>query len=417
MSKEFLLCTHLSACGALGRTPKWRGEAAHWDKTIALADEQSVLTLVYCALKACPQLNCPPCVREEVARKAKSAILGQFIRNQQSVDLLGIAARRGLQPLILKGMGIANAYAVPESRLSADVDIYIDAGREKEMQGFLREQGFTVWPREKDFHHAVCFHPQLGVWELHSKLFSRHAQSVWLNGIELGKSISLKPFFVQSPWGGFFTLAPTDHMIYLALHFLNHFVNSGVSLKMCLDFIALLEKSPAQIDVTRVEQAIRRCRGDGLIQCVFGLMKAAAVPTRIALFSHEGEGLHALGAFIRDMESGGTMGHKEELPRRLARNRDTCARIVADKGKAAYLCYRIKYFAGKTREYVFPSYASLAVQSPILSRHPLILPLSYARWLYVNLKAIVARRRALRPIPDRARADILKCMGIIRSGK
>ena len=235
MSYEFEYLMQLMAAASRGIPAPMPARDPDWQRLLRLAREQSVEPLIGYVLKKQPELGCPEELREEQIQRLRQRTLVDFQRRILHFQMLEKMEKAGLKVVLLKGYDAARNYAVPECRISTDVDLWVQPEDEEAACAFLAQQGFEVEPRWKNGHHAVCHHPRMGCVELHALLYDEIVESVWF-GKNDGREFVREPFCrVETPEGAYNCLGDTDNLLFLSLHMIKHFIISGMSLRILMD--------------------------------------------------------------------------------------------------------------------------------------------------------------------------------------
>lgn len=366
MTQDFLYTIHLAGCGTFGLIPKDPPKDINWREIFRLGKEHSVIPLIFCAMQKRTDLNCPKEIRSEFEKFSWVPMIQNQMRNEEIIKLLNKAKGEKICSVVLKGAAIGQSYDAPEARTALDTDIYVNSDDEEKMLLFLKQQGFHIRPRQSNFYHTTCVHPKFGVIELHIDLFSENAKNIWFENIDLLDYISLKPYIIKTEYGEIYSIDPTSHLIFICLHFLNHFINSGTSLKMCFDIAAFYNKNKEQIDEDRVYKAIERCNGQKVLKAMFSMLYMADIIIKTGLFNNISDNQGAMELFIDDLEQGGELGRKNLLSRQTERNHNVRKRIISNKGNIGYFIYCIKRWMMRIRLYFLPTKSELLFEYPHL---------------------------------------------------
>ncbi|MCL2695518.1 MAG: nucleotidyltransferase family protein, partial [Clostridiales bacterium] len=212
MTTEFATLLRILSSASAGEPFPALPEGLDWPLLEKLAREQSAPGLwgyaLYHAKAVIPE---PVLVRGKqqyfflVAREA--------YRRAGILRLLADLDGMGIRAAVLKGFAVGESYAVPECRISGDVDLLVDPKDEARTIALLTGQGFTVQRRCVDAHHDIAVHPSLGLVELHVRLYEEMFGQHWFEGAFLAPA---RPHVrMETPKGVFWTLAPDDHMLFL----------------------------------------------------------------------------------------------------------------------------------------------------------------------------------------------------------
>jgi hypothetical protein len=247
-----------TACGLPGS-----GDEVEWGKVLDLAEEQSVVGLVAAGIE---------CFKLQVSgfKIPKSDAL-QFVgrtmqleqRNQAMNYFIGVLVEKmreaGVYTVLVKGQGVAQCYERPLWRSCGDVDLFLCEDDYANAKVFLSPLASSV---KEEFVREKHLSMTIDGWtvELHGRLrgslsrrinrelesiqddtFKRGNVRVWDNG---GVPIHL--------------LGKENDIVYVFVHFLNHFYKEGVGLRQIFDWCRLLWTYRDEIDKKKIEGRIRR---------------------------------------------------------------------------------------------------------------------------------------------------------------
>ena len=173
----------------------------------------------------------------------------------QSVEAL---RREGIDPVLLKGHGVASFYKVPMLRESGDIDLYV--GQVNYRKAFDTLVAMTEAPESFEFEeHSKHSHVEINgiTVELHRfcevlpRRYDRFFQDVALKGLSTGLDhVTYEDITVSTP-------EPTFNAFFLFNHLWRHFVTEGVGLRQVCDWTMFLHAKAGEIDRSRLESILR----------------------------------------------------------------------------------------------------------------------------------------------------------------
>ena len=224
-----------------------------------LAQEQSVVGLVAAGLEHVEdvkvgKLDALPFFQEVVSLEARNGAMDAFVE-----ELTGKLHAAGIRPLLVKGQGIAQCYERPMWRTSGDVDLLLDAGDYGRAKGLLAAMASSV-----DVEGAATLHfgMELNGWtvELHGTM--RGGLSPRINRVMDQVQGTVCSGACVRSWqnGGTEVLlpGPDADVVYVFVHFLNHFYKGGVCLRQVCDWARLLWTCRAEVDAGLLERRLRK---------------------------------------------------------------------------------------------------------------------------------------------------------------
>ena len=382
MSEENTLqmLIRLAAAGARGET--LTVQKVDWPLLMPLAAEQGVVSLVALAVLHAPELECPEELRECLMNALRTECSTNLLRRQRVLHLIGELKDAGIETKVLKGYAVAENYACPEGRSSVDTDLLIDVQQEKAALRFLEARGFRITPRVATSHHSVCQHRKYGEIELHVSLYTEFVQDVWFQGMGTAELIREVPITIQTPDGSYAALGYTDHLIFIALHMVKHFILGGLTLRMILDIALLFARNRERIDAARFWSTMERLHYAKLVNCVlwamilYGGFQAADFPGCTA------EAPEQIALMLGDLLQGGYMGVKETDARYASGMEYNRLVLLKSKSAAEYRLYMLRYKVRSAAKHMFPTGKMLREMYPHAGRHAAVLPFLFVYQMF-----------------------------------
>ena len=389
MTREFQQMLQLAAIGATGHSIDVDSTEIEWEKVIAVAKKQKVEYFVAYALKRNPQLLCPSEIRDPLLKEARTIMFSNAVHKRAIVQLLENMEAAGIPAVLLKGYAIADCYELPEIRMCGDADIWINPKDEERACEFMKQQGFTVDPRWKNGHHAVCNHPMLGCVELHVILYDEIVEDVWFGKMDGSEFVAERYLQMSTEDGTYQTLGYTDHFIFLALHMIKHFIISGLTVQMMLDVALYFKKHAGKIDADRVCNTIGNLHYDKLFNCILCVM------VQYCGFSeNDFSGIcldvsEQVQTILDDLEAGGWMGYADKAAREDGWKEYNRQVFLKNKSKLRYWMYMLSWNMDLYMKVLFPAKHVLAARYPYIFKYPILLPYAWLhRLIFRGSKAV-----------------------------
>ena len=409
--KAFRQMIALAANGASGQTA-YSPDDTDWSAVIQYAKEQAVLPLIGCALMNDSEINCPPPLREQLTQAVRQSSGVNLVRRQRAIRLMSEMEARGLHAKLIKGYAIAECYAYPESRDSTDVDILIDRKQEKQVYDYLTEKGFTVSPRGMTEHHAVCLHPKLGKLEIHVQLYNEMVSDTWFHRIGQDNMIAEPPVSLLCDGVTYTTLGYTDHLIFLTLHLIKHFIHSGINARMMIDVARFFSCHKGEINAARYWKIIEQLHFKTLLSCIFWIMIDTECFTYADFPMLHPQRPDGTDLVLQDLADGGNMGVKERK-RILSSYEYTKLMLRSTHSQQQYQVFMLKHKFRSAYHQMFPKRKQMEALYPILRKHVWLLPVlrlhRIIAYPWMKIKSGVLReqiRRDTDPLPAEARRRI-----------
>ena len=394
MTEEFETLLRIASAGARGCELESNAvREINLEKTLKLAQEHSVLELVLVALRKCRNGDASGVLSREQLLSLRQAISVNSVKKQAILALISEMEASGIPVLIMKGYAVGEFYGYPECRVSTDTDLLIRPEDEQKSCAFLEAKGFSIKPRWSNGHHATTHHEFYGFVELHVRLYDELIEEVWFGRDRSSGFVQDEPQTVNSCVGVYHTLGVTDHLLFLALHMVKHFILSGIGIRMILDLAIYISANRENIDFDRFWGTVYALKYDQLIQCILW----AAV--KYCGFDQDSfPGLDMSFEFspkveqvLTDLESGGFLGERTRTESKAVWMEYNRQIIMQDKGKFGYTAYMLWCKVKSYLRTLFPSRQQLAVYYPYVLQKTWLIPYAWMhRFLFRGIKRLIS---------------------------
>ena len=381
VTNEFKALMRLVGAAAQGKTASKVPEGLDWRKIERLADEQAVQTLLGYGLRLSPALDCPAELRESLVSQMRQEAFSNHAWKHSTLQLLAEMNAAGIPALLIKGYALADCYAAPDCRMSGDVDVLIDPKDEKRACAFMKAQGFCVEHRWAKGHHDVCQHPQLGCVELHVMLYDEIVEDVWFGRMDGREFVSEPAIEVATQDGSYRTLGYTDHMIFLMLHLIKHFILTGMSLRMMLDVALFFSHHAERLDSARFWKTMESLKYGTIAQSILWAMVCYCGIDQTSLPGLCGDCPESVEMILDDLESGGWLGKIDEKAREEGWYEYNRQLLMKNRSKAQYLLFMLRWKIGAYLKALFPSRKTLAIRYPCVQKSVMVIPFAWVHRL------------------------------------
>ena len=375
MTYEFQYLMHLLGAASRGTAAQQPERELNWELLIQRAENQTLMPLICDVLASV----CPDTIMAGRKEKAKLKAMKECAKRLMVINLLSELENAGLHAVVVKGSIAAVHYASPENRFSTDTDIWVDPADEDAVCDFLSNRGFSVELRRNNGHHAVAKHPAMGVLEVHVKLYDEIVEDVWFAKIDPSDFVVEPHQKIMTSEGPCYTLGNTDHLIFIILHMIKHFISSGMSLRMMMDTALFFRAHKDDVDLERLWSVLKELRFEQLTSAILWAM------VRFCGFAPEDfpgigpEMTEQIETLLTDVETGGFLGHSDGEVRRESQLEYNRQMLVKDKGKLGYQLYMIQSKHSFKLSTLFPGKKRMLPDYPYLKKHPWLLPVA---WLH-----------------------------------
>lgn len=386
MTEEFRIVTQLIALAARGQLPdeKLRGECLkHGEDSLMMN-----AILQHCELLLILALQDIYIGRStKMANNSFNVIKRQILINvrqgQALSALLEAFKAENIECSLLKGRALAALYALPESRSSCDTDLLISRDDEQRAYEICRILRYDVTPRNYFSHHGTCSSPDTGDIELHCDLFFDLVEKTLFSDGDISSYMTDEPLYVRIGDTDCKTLGVTDHLIFITLHMIHHFIRGGTSLRQLCDILLYLRKYKTDIDMQRYLGLLDKLGYRGIYNAVCGCGVRYYFFTSDELPKYEDPGDAIAEAFMTDIEEGGWIGKSRED------DDGTVFRYYGSLRRASdsddYEKYLLKYQLKRAFLSLFPSRERMAARIPA-AKKTYLLPYAWVCWLSYGMK-------------------------------
>lgn len=257
--KCLLELLRMSLCpGSRAGEIQW--EAVNRKQVWHLAGQHKVLPLLYEVLEKYQMEEEERQFIENTARKTVQQSYRLLFLSRYLQELLG---KEGVLSILLKGVGTAELYPVPELRKSGDIDLLIPRTKDLERAcQILQVAGYRVKHEQYAQHQVVCTSGEGIEVELHVML-AEPFDNIRINRYLKEKLAACeKECETKEIMGVPLTiLKPGFHAYQLLLHMLQHFLRAGFGLKLLCDWVVLWNQGMSSEEV---EKFLRLTEESGL---------------------------------------------------------------------------------------------------------------------------------------------------------
>lgn len=224
------------------------------------AKAQSVLGLVADVILA--DENLYSVLSDDQRRKLKHFVIGNFstsqMLNNALLNVVEALRQNGVDPVLLKGQGIAKYYPKPELRQCGDIDIYVGQDYFQltcEVIGAMSSDK----DKEGDIPSTKHYHTRIGkaFFEIHrytDVYFPPRLDRIYQRISDDGMSKDL----VTLDFAGVPVLTPSIdfNIFFIFNHFWHHFIADGVGLRQICDWVLLLHHNYGKVNLDYLETVL-----------------------------------------------------------------------------------------------------------------------------------------------------------------
>jgi hypothetical protein len=252
--------TQQTLCSILSATIRnkaffWKlNEKIDWEALYTLAKRHEVETLIYPILQKSESPQLPSEVLMESWRKSTLIEgLKQDLHMTRIRDVFRAFNQSKIQVVALKGLLLRDLYAHPELRSMGDADLFLHREDIDRAKNVLSQMGYREVPGP-DPKHRIFEHPHYHRIELHWTFVN---PDTVVNTVLFESAIWQNVNQVDMCGVPVLSLSYEDHVVFLILHMVNHFLFFGFGLRNLCDLVLLIESKQNQLNWTDITQKLK----------------------------------------------------------------------------------------------------------------------------------------------------------------
>ena len=240
---------------------------SQWIQVLRLAQMHRVLPLVYdTAYKA---LSCEKQEMEFLRQSSRMLVVQQASQTERFLKLYKKLYEKGMEPIVIKGIVCRALYPKPDLRLSSDEDLLIAKEEYPLYVQVLSEEGYFNVNNDAEASYEASFVSSEGVHiELHKSLFDEETEffSLWNS---VFSDAHKRAIYIEVENVRIKTFSYTDHLLFLILHGLKHFVHSGMGIRQICDIVMFANRFGGNIDWKLIYDKCSLARAVKFVAAIF----------------------------------------------------------------------------------------------------------------------------------------------------
>lgn len=346
------------------------------EEIATLAQQHKVLPLIFDAIHGLPGLGGTEFLAR-IRQQSRQQIILQTRKSYDFLKLYGALREAGVTPLVVKGIICRGLYPQPDHRPSSDEDLLIAPGQFALCHQILTQQGMhtEATPSQMENDYEIPYRSAASPLfiELHKHLFPPESEAYG----------DLNRFFEDAPLNAAYetvdgvsvaTLAPTDHLFYLIVHALKHFLHSGFGIRQVCDIVLYANAWGDRVDWERLMVQCGQIRAVYFAAAIFQIgqnylvfdPEKACYPVSWQQLQVSGENL------LQDILLGGVYG-SASMSRRHSSNITLSAVAASKQNRKA---------GNALLGSLFPPARKLENRYPWLKRNSWLLPVAWAHRIF-----------------------------------
>ena len=233
----------------------------NFNEVYRLADFQAVTGLIAAGLEKAQDVSVPKETILVFAGRILLLVTQNEAMNGFIANLVTKMHKAGINPILVKGQGIAHCYEKPYWRSCGDVDFLINVDDYEKAKDFLKPLASTEEPEDSYLKHSA-FMVDNWMVELHGNLrtglsarVDRVIDRIHNNTFKQEETRVAKIGGVEVSLP-----SPDNDVIFIFTHFLKHFFKGGIGVRQICDWCRLLWTYRTAINCDLLEKRIREMR-------------------------------------------------------------------------------------------------------------------------------------------------------------
>lgn len=231
-----------------------------WTSLMMLAKSQSVLGLVANVLLSNEemQLRIPVKMQQRLRTFIRLNVATHSVLNRTLVQVVKLMDDAGIQPVLLKGQGVARNYPMPELRQCGDIDLYVGVenfSKACSLIDTIASDANLPENGQDDKHYEAMVGDIVIEIHKYSEVHpSAYYDSMYQKYSDEGLTTDLRVY----DFSGISVNTPADtfNAFYIFNHIWQHFMTSGVGLRQFIDWMLFMYKHKATIDVAKLKRIL-----------------------------------------------------------------------------------------------------------------------------------------------------------------
>ena len=251
----------LLRAGLWERKPHVTQDFVEWGRVLRLAKSQSVLGIVGHVMLTDEDLvnRIPQELKVRIKQFVMMNVLTHELLNKTLVKVVSALRDGAVEPVLLKGQGIARNYPRPELRQCGDIDLYVGLENAEKVHELLTPIADKIDAKElvsvdKHFHVTMPGGVEVEVHRYTQKQSASKSDEIRQTASGIGTSSNLVAYdFYGVPVN---TPADDFNAFYIFDHLLHHFLTSGVGLRQFCDWMMFLHKRNGKLNEEYLHQLL-----------------------------------------------------------------------------------------------------------------------------------------------------------------
>ena len=209
-----------------------------------------------------------------IRKLSKQMMFSQAAHTASFINILEKLYKNHVPAVVVKGITCRRLYKNPDLRVSSDEDILVDTPHLSICEKLLLDEGFskTTPSSESRYEHSYRRADGLHI-EVHRTLFSDE-NKVFTKWNKLFENAETTTFLYEHSSCPIVTFSPDYNLLYLILHALKHFINTGVGIRQICDIATFSKAYQNEINWDFISLKLSESGGLTFSKAIFSLADA-----------------------------------------------------------------------------------------------------------------------------------------------
>ncbi len=388
-----------------------------WDAVYVIAANHNVIPMIYEAiLKLKLENDLPIELMNQWSSITQRINMRQYYNTTQFHLVYQNILRKGITAIVVKGIVLRDLYPNPYYRISGDEDILIKSSDFQVVNEVLELFGFktdSVRGFSGDLRQEITYQNKMGFRiEIHTYLFDQDTElygafnQFFLNVFENHRIQEIDSMTIH-------TLTHTQHLLFLTLHSVKHFIANGIGIRQLCDFTMYCNKYADEIDWIWIGRIVEDLGYTVyLLNIVDICKKYLGMKSESVQIQYKIDAVHS-NALVIDIIESGIFG-KSTLERE--KSGSITLQAIANNRKQAGFINNKLYIL----QVVFPNHEYMSMNYSYCKRHLLLLPVAWIHRIGFNILSIKSKRKIIRNTNHsikvgKERINLFKEYGLIKN--
>ncbi|MGN0558953.1 MAG: nucleotidyltransferase family protein [Acutalibacteraceae bacterium] len=236
---------------------------ADWQAVLTISKNHSVENLLYyavCSFSDEQKSDIEPKVLQELSGCHSVAVVKESNQQYYTDRIISDFEKNHIRNMPLKGYFLKNNYPSPDMRAMSDIDILFDISDYPSVKKILTADHKMTVDNEYDTTFSYLIAPYFHL-EMHSSLIDKTIRSDYLEN-------AFDRAVLRNGFGCSYKMTDEDAYIYMVYHTAGHCLDSGIGIKMIMDFYVFIKAFGEKLDWEYVKARLKEAELFDFEECI-----------------------------------------------------------------------------------------------------------------------------------------------------